>query len=142
MWPNHGMLWGHLVSDSSLEELHAFAARAGIPPRGFDRDHYDVPDQRIEELVALGAQLVSAKELIRACGPRVCACRPGTARPAALQRGATRPRGRRRCSAGRRHSPRRSASTQPPAAVMSAPAAPDSTVQPKPTTQVPSASST
>ena len=65
MWPNHGMLWGHLVSDSSLEELHAFAARAGIPERGFDRDHYDVPDQRIEELVALGAELVSAKELIR-----------------------------------------------------------------------------
>ncbi|KQY45973.1 DUF4031 domain-containing protein [Cellulomonas sp. Root137] len=65
MWPNHGMLWGHLVSDSSLEELHAFAARAGIPPRGFDLDHYDVPDQRIDELVALGAELVSAKELIR-----------------------------------------------------------------------------
>ncbi len=65
MWPNHGMLWGHLVSDASLDELHAFAQRAGIPPRGFDLDHYDVPDQRIDELVALGAQLVSAKELIR-----------------------------------------------------------------------------
>lgn len=74
MWPNHGMLWGHLVSDSSLDELHAFAARAGIPQRGFDLDHYDVPDQRIDELVALGAELVSAKELItrlRASGLRV-----------------------------------------------------------------------
>jgi len=74
MWPNHGMLWGHLVSDSSLDELHEFAARAGIPERGFDLDHYDVPDQRIDELVALGAELVSAKELItrlRASGLRV-----------------------------------------------------------------------
>ena len=23
MWPNHGMLWGHLVSDSSLEQIVA-----------------------------------------------------------------------------------------------------------------------
>ena len=65
LWPRHGRLWSHLVSDTSLDELHEFAAAAGIPPRGFDQDHYDVPDQRIEELVALGAELVSAKELIR-----------------------------------------------------------------------------
>ena len=65
MWPNHGTLWGHLVSDASLDELHTFAARAGIPERGFDHDHYDVPVQRIDELVALGAQLVGPKELIR-----------------------------------------------------------------------------
>ena len=29
-WPRHGMLWGHLISDTSLEELHAAAARAQI----------------------------------------------------------------------------------------------------------------
>ena len=23
IWPNHGTVWGHLVSDSSLDELHA-----------------------------------------------------------------------------------------------------------------------
>jgi len=65
MWPRHGTVWGHLVSDESLEELHAFAARAGIPARGFDHDHYDVPDERYAAVVALGAQPVSAHELIR-----------------------------------------------------------------------------
>ncbi|MGI8415272.1 MAG: DUF4031 domain-containing protein, partial [Nakamurella sp.] len=42
-WPAHGRVWSHLVSDASLDELHAFAGTAGIPERGFDRDHYDVP---------------------------------------------------------------------------------------------------
>jgi hypothetical protein len=65
MWPQHGRLWSHLVSDSSLAELHAFAARAGIPERGFDLDHYDVPDERYDELVALGAVPVPAGVLIR-----------------------------------------------------------------------------
>ena len=43
MWPRHGTVWAHLVSDSSYDELHAFAERAGLPPRSFDRDHYDIP---------------------------------------------------------------------------------------------------
>jgi len=76
MWPNHGRLWAHLVSDASLDELHAFAERAGIPRRGFDLDHYDVPDERIDELVRLGAERVSAGDLIRrlrASGLRVAA---------------------------------------------------------------------
>ena len=53
------------MSDSSLDELHAFAARAGIPERGFDRDHYDVPAERYEDLVALGVTLVDSRELVR-----------------------------------------------------------------------------
>lgn len=65
LWPRHGRVWGHLVSDASLSELHDFAARAGIPPRGFDHDHYDVPADRYEELVGLGAQLVDSRELVR-----------------------------------------------------------------------------
>ncbi|WP_258724251.1 DUF4031 domain-containing protein [Cellulomonas sp. NS3] len=76
MWPQHGRLWGHLVSDTSLEELHAFAERAGVPRRGFDRDHYDIPDERYDELVQLGAEPVGAKELVRrlrASGLRVTA---------------------------------------------------------------------
>ena len=44
-WPNHGRYWCHLVSDLSLAELHAFAARLGIPERGFGGDHYDLPDE-------------------------------------------------------------------------------------------------
>ena len=65
LWPRHERLWSHLVSDSSLDELHAFAARAGIPPRAFDLDHYDVPDERYDELVALGAVPVGTRELVR-----------------------------------------------------------------------------
>lgn len=64
-WPNHGTLWGHLVSDASLDELHAFAGRAGIPRRAFDLDHYDYPVDRHGELVALGAQPVDRRELVR-----------------------------------------------------------------------------
>lgn len=63
-WPAHGMLWSHLVSDSSLDELHAFAAAADVPARAFDLDHYDVPDRRYDELVAAGAVPVDGKELV------------------------------------------------------------------------------
>lgn len=64
IWPAHGRLWGHLVSDTSLDELHAFAAAAGIPRRGFDHDHYDYPEERREVLIAQGAVAVSGKELV------------------------------------------------------------------------------
>jgi hypothetical protein len=65
IWPAHGTVWAHLVSDSTLDELHSFARRAGIPERGFDRDHYDVPLERREELIALGALPVTGRELLR-----------------------------------------------------------------------------
>ncbi|MBU4215616.1 MAG: DUF4031 domain-containing protein [Actinobacteria bacterium] len=65
MWPRHGTAWGHLVSDTSLTELHEFAERAGLPPRSFDLDHYDVPIGRYDDLVSLGAQAVDAHELVR-----------------------------------------------------------------------------
>ncbi len=65
LWPAHGRLWSHLVSDASLEELHAFAAAHGVPSRGFDLDHYDVPDSAHEALVAAGAVPVPAGELLR-----------------------------------------------------------------------------
>lgn len=65
LWPNHGTMWAHLVSDASLDELHAFARAAGIPARGFDHDHYDVPAERIDALVAMGAQRVAPKDLVR-----------------------------------------------------------------------------
>ena len=64
-WPAHGTRFSHLVSDDSLEELHAFAAAAGVPARAFDLDHYDVPLERYAELVVLGAQEVSGAELVR-----------------------------------------------------------------------------
>lgn len=64
MWPAHGTLWSHLVSDATLDELHDFAARAGVPRRSFDIDHYDVPQERYDELVAAGALPVSNRELV------------------------------------------------------------------------------
>lgn len=64
VWPGHGRLWCHLVSDTSFEELHAFAARVGLPPRGFERDHYDVPAERRPDVVAAGAVEVSSRELV------------------------------------------------------------------------------
>ena len=75
-WPAHGRLWAHLISDSDLDELHAFAAANGIPRRGFDRDHYDVPEDAHARLVAAGALPVTGHELVRrliASGLRVTA---------------------------------------------------------------------
>ena len=64
IWPAHNTLWAHLVSDESLDELHTFASRAGIPRRGFDHDHYDVPAERWDELVAQGAEPVTVRQLV------------------------------------------------------------------------------
>ena len=64
-WPGHGRLWSHLISDSSYDELHAFARAVGIPVRGFERDHYDVPAELYEQVVAAGAVPVSSREVVR-----------------------------------------------------------------------------
>jgi hypothetical protein len=63
-WPGHGRLWSHLVSDVSYEELHAFARALGVPVRAFERDHYDVPEERYAQAVAAGALPVGGKELV------------------------------------------------------------------------------
>lgn len=73
-WPAHGTLWSHLVSDTSYAELHAFAARLGVPRRSFDLDHYDVPASRYEQAVSLGARPVLARDVVfqlRTSGLRV-----------------------------------------------------------------------
>jgi hypothetical protein len=57
--------WCHLVSDSSLEELHAFADTVGIPRRGFQGDHYDVPERFRAEMIDAGACEVESRELVR-----------------------------------------------------------------------------
>ncbi|MEU7049989.1 DUF4031 domain-containing protein [Streptomyces eurythermus] len=64
-WPGHGRLWSHLVSDASYDELHAFAARLGLPRRAFDGDHYDLPERRYADAVAAGAVEVSSREVVR-----------------------------------------------------------------------------
>ncbi len=80
-WPAHGTHFGHLVSDDSLAELMAFVRLAGLPLRSFDHDHVDVPAERYDEFVALGAVPVPSRELVRrlhASGLRV---RPGERTP-------------------------------------------------------------
>jgi hypothetical protein len=62
--PSRGRMWSHLVSDTSYDELHAFARRLGVPERGFDGDHYDVPAEAYEAAVAAGAVPVRSRELV------------------------------------------------------------------------------
>ena len=62
--PSRGRLWSHLASDASYDELHVFARTLGIPERGFDRDHYDVPAERYDAVIAAGAVPVTSRELI------------------------------------------------------------------------------
>ena len=64
-WPGHGRLWSHLVSDVSYDELHAFAARLGVPERAFERDHYDLPASRYADAVRLGAVEARSRDLVR-----------------------------------------------------------------------------
>jgi hypothetical protein len=64
-WWWRGRRWCHLVSDRSLAELHEFADDAGIPRRGFQGDHYDVPEEHRDRVVAAGAVEVDSRELVR-----------------------------------------------------------------------------
>ncbi|HVJ38761.1 MAG TPA: DUF4031 domain-containing protein [Stenotrophomonas sp.] len=64
--------WAHLMADT-LPELHAMAARLGIPRRAFQNKlsgaHYDVPEPLREQAIALGAQAISRhtdRELLKA----------------------------------------------------------------------------
>ncbi|MFD3684716.1 DUF4031 domain-containing protein [Nocardiopsis sp. NPDC058631] len=74
VWPGpHGWLFAHMVSDSSYEELHAFAHEMGVDPRAFDRDHYDIPGPLHARALELGAEHVTGRELVtrlRAAGLR------------------------------------------------------------------------
>jgi hypothetical protein len=64
-WWWRGRRWCHLVSDESLDELHAFAARLDISPRAFQGDHYDLPEEYRTEAIAAGATVVPSRELVR-----------------------------------------------------------------------------
>lgn len=66
VWPWRGRVWAHLVSDTSLAELHAFAQRLGIPERAFQGDHYDVTDELRDCAIAEGARAVTSREVVTA----------------------------------------------------------------------------
>ena len=65
-WPWRDRMWCHLVSDTSLDELHAFAQWIGVPARAFQGDHYDIPDEMRHIAVAEGALEVSSREVVSA----------------------------------------------------------------------------
>lgn len=65
IWPHRDRRWAHLVSDRSLEELHGFAAQLGLRRAWFQGDHYDVPAEVRQHAIRLGAEPVSASELVR-----------------------------------------------------------------------------
>ncbi len=59
---------GHLVSDSSLEELHEFAAELGLRREWFQMKsipHYDLTGDVYELAIERGAILVSSREIVR-----------------------------------------------------------------------------
>ncbi len=64
-WWHRERWWGHMVSDVSYDELHSFAEGLGVPRRGFERDHYDIPEHLHAAAIESGAQLVTSKELVR-----------------------------------------------------------------------------
>ena len=66
LWPAHGTYFSHLVSDTSMDELHAFAEQIGLSARAHDRDHYDLPVSRYHDAVVAGAREVSPAEVVRA----------------------------------------------------------------------------
>jgi hypothetical protein len=63
-------LTAHVVSDTSLAELHAFATSLGIPARGFHdkpgQPHYDLIEPYFDKAEAAGALLVPNREIILA----------------------------------------------------------------------------
>jgi hypothetical protein len=62
VFPWRGRRWAHLMADE-LGELHAFAARLGIPRRAFQDKrsgaHYDIDEAMRTRALALGAIAVS-----------------------------------------------------------------------------------
>lgn len=70
----YGRDWFHLTADS-VDELHAFAVRIGLPSRAFHRGarylHYDVTAAQRLRALSNGAVAVSSRQLVRVA-PRVC----------------------------------------------------------------------
>jgi len=64
-------VWCHLTADAS-DELHVFAATLGLERSAFQsrpgrpwRDHYDIPEPKRRQAVALGAIELTLQEVAR-----------------------------------------------------------------------------
>ena len=60
------MAFCHMVSDTSLDELHAFARWVGVPDRAFGGDHYDISASVRVIAIDEGALEVSSREIVLA----------------------------------------------------------------------------
>jgi hypothetical protein len=63
-----GRRCGHLVSDTSLEELHRFAESLGLRREWFQEKsipHYDLTGKVYDLALERGAKLVSSREIVR-----------------------------------------------------------------------------
>ena len=63
-WAFKNQMWCHLVSDTSLDELHVFARAMHLPESLFHGDHYDLPEAYRGDAIAAGAQPVPGRELV------------------------------------------------------------------------------
>jgi hypothetical protein len=66
IWPWRDWLWCHMISDTSVSELKEFAQKMGIPERGFQGDHFDLPDHMRSIAIEHGAREVSSREILQA----------------------------------------------------------------------------
>ncbi|MBU6347773.1 MAG: DUF4031 domain-containing protein [Actinomycetales bacterium] len=66
LWPWRDWLWCHMISDTSVVELKEFAQLLGVPEKGFQGDHVDLPEHMREVAIANGAIEVSSRELVEA----------------------------------------------------------------------------
>ena len=73
--PRWDRLWSHLASDTSYDEAHAFAAAHGIPARGWDRDHYDVPADATTPWWPRVPDRCPRASSSSPCAPRACGAR-------------------------------------------------------------------
>ena len=55
-----------MISDTSVEELKEFASKLGIPDKGFQGDHFDVPEHMRQIAIDHGAKEVTSREIVRA----------------------------------------------------------------------------
>jgi hypothetical protein len=86
LWWHRGRKWSHMVSDSALDELHDFAQARGIPRRAFQGDHYDVPEESFDDMVAAGAVPTPSRELVRRLRAAGLRLTPAARRAAEAQR--------------------------------------------------------
>ena len=54
----------HMMSDSSIGELHHFALRIGVKRHWFDKDHYDLRDEDRQRAIIAGAKECSSRDMV------------------------------------------------------------------------------